>query len=146
LDPTPLSITELMHMPIQINAKERYQLIATFRVGILKAFHHFVHGNVGHERNASADKGNTGHTPIAIQIGAMKIQFGIPKGIEAQDFAIIVLLGQMTTGEDAKQSGFATKIIIEDREIEKEMTMTMKKKDEKRRKEFRYSTVFESFY
>ena len=53
------------------------------------------------EGDASADKGNAGHTPIAIQIAdAMEIQFGISKGVEAQDFDLIVMYGFPMTAED----------------------------------------------
>lgn len=73
-----------------------------------KTYHHFVNRDIRTERNRGPDKCNRSHTPIAVEVGAVEIQFCLSEGIQAQylDF----LLCQVASCKDAQQGRLSTSI------------------------------------
>ena len=67
-----------------------------------------MNGNISTQGNRGADKGNRGHPPIAVQIGAVEIQFRLAKGIQAQ--YLHFLLRQVTTREDSQQGRLSASV------------------------------------
>lgn len=103
-----------MHAPVRVHAEHVDQFVAPFGIGILQLFHHVADGNIGHEGYLMTDKGYRPHAPIAIQIGPMKVETRVVKGVEAQDADGLGLtrggvdaLGQVTARKNAQEGGLA---------------------------------------
>ena len=94
-----------MHPPIRVDPEHIEEFLTAFQIRCLELLHHVLDSNVRHQWYRSSNKRYVPHSLVAIEIAAMKIQFCIMKGIQAQHFdRILTRRCQMPTSQDAKES------------------------------------------
>ena len=88
-----------MHPPLSIDPQHLHQFIPPFRIGVLQLLHHTVDGYIGHEGHARPGKGEGAHAPIGFEVGAVEVETGVAKGVEAEDGEGVFGVGEVFAGD-----------------------------------------------
>mmetsp|Transcript_22190 Transcript_22190/g.33871 ORF Transcript_22190/g.33871 Transcript_22190/m.33871 type:complete len:269 (+) Transcript_22190:70-876(+) len=101
LDTSALSVAQLMHSPVHVDSEHFHEFVSAFGIRILQTFHHGIDGDISHERHTRTRKGNRAHSPITIEVGTVKVQFCIAKGVATQHRNVSIWMGQVTSSQNS---------------------------------------------
>mmetsp|Transcript_36620 Transcript_36620/g.84660 ORF Transcript_36620/g.84660 Transcript_36620/m.84660 type:complete len:398 (+) Transcript_36620:527-1720(+) len=103
----PLSVRDLVHAPVGVDAEDVDQLRAALRVLSLEGLHHLCDGNVGLQRHAVARERDGAHAPVGVEVGAGHVEAHVAEGVLAEHLDRLVGLGQVLAAQDAQERRLA---------------------------------------